>query len=69
MTDTTTGAKPVTLHCELSESDAFALAELCKRLTWHDCRELATNEAECRHMLSASVRVRQALQLSGVFVR
>jgi phosphoribosylformylglycinamidine (FGAM) synthase PurS component len=31
----------VTVHVELNDTQAWALAQMLKRLGWNDCRELA----------------------------
>jgi hypothetical protein len=62
-------AEPLAFVVELTEGQAYALAELCKRAGWSDCRTLAIGEHETRSMLFALDRVRQALAARGVVVR
>jgi hypothetical protein len=57
-----------TVH-ELTEAQAFALAELCKRIGWSDARQLSVSDDECRARLVACDHVRSALQQAGVWVR
>lgn len=54
---------------ELSQAQAFALAELCKRIGWSDARSLSVDDGECRSMINATHRVRTALAAAGVWVR
>lgn len=61
---------PVTFEVYgLTEAQAFALAELCKRIGFSDARGLAVDEAEAYAMLYAVSRVRVALEAVGVTVR
>lgn len=62
-------AEPLAFVVELPEDEAYALAELCKRAGWVDCRDMAISEAETRQMLAALGRVRMALAARGVAVR
>lgn len=55
----------VTMHVELEPAQAWALAQLLKRIGWSDCRSLAEDEAQTRLMLQATERVRQALAEVG----
>lgn len=59
----------VTVTIELPSSQAYALAELCKRLCWADARAMSVSEEETRCMIEATDRVRAALTRAGVFVR
>ena len=60
-------ARPVDLLVPgLTEAQAFALAELCERIGWSDCRSLAVDDHECRLMLLAADRVRGGLEQAGV---
>lgn len=53
----------------MSESEAFALAELCKRISWHDCDNLASCPAEREAMLRATDKLGAALGKAGFRVR
>ena len=53
----------------LTGSQAYALAELCKRITWAECRGLSVSEDECRLMIQATDLVRGALAANGFTVR
>lgn len=57
------------LKLELTEFQAFAMAELCKRIGWQDVRQLSVADAEARNMIQATDRIRSALELAGVCVR
>lgn len=59
----------VTFTCTLPESHAFALAQLCKRIGYDDCRQLAANTFELQQMLDATTAVRRALETVRVYVR
>lgn len=54
---------------DLTETQAYALAELCKRIGFSDCRAMAVNDAEAYDMIRATNRVRGALARAGVCVR
>lgn len=56
---------PITAQLELSDAEAWALAQLVKRIGWSDCRALAADEAEARLMIQATDRVRAALATAG----
>ena len=61
--------QPISVEVELPPRQARALAELCKRIGWSDCRTLSVDEQECRAMIAATDRVRAALEDVGVSVR
>lgn len=54
---------------QLPECQAYALAELCKRIGWSDCRGLSVSDNEAADMIGATDRVRIALEQVGVVVR
>lgn len=55
----------VTLQAQLSDEQAWALAQLLKRLGYTDCRGLAQDDNEAWLMMVAAERVRQALAEVG----
>ena len=55
----------VTVAVELDAEQAWALAQLVKRIGWAECRSLAEDEAQTRLMIEATERVRQALAEVG----
>ena len=55
---------PVTLYFR-SEDEAMALAQLVKRLSWSDCRALATGDDEAGLMMGSLNDVRTALADAG----
>jgi hypothetical protein len=55
----------VTVHVELNDAQAWALAQMLKRLGWNDCRELAEDEQQTALMIAAAERVRAALAAVG----
>ena len=61
--------KPLTASVQLTVAEAYALAELCKRIGWRDVASLAVDEDETRIMLQACDRVRDALAQVNVVVR
>lgn len=61
--------KTVTLEIDLPEIEAYALAELCKRIGFNDARSLAADKEEAYRMISATNHVRHALATKGVTVR
>lgn len=62
--------RPVDLECPmLTEPQAYALAELCKRITWSDVRSCAVDDDEARLMIQATDRIRGALEQAGIYVR
>ena len=60
---------PALVVANLTEAQAYALAELCKRIGFSDCRAMAVTDNEAREMIQATDRVRGALALVGVCVR
>ena len=59
----------VTVAVELDAEQAWALAQLVKRIGWADCRSLAEDEEQTRLMIQATERVRAALAAAGVAPR
>ncbi len=57
--------EPVTVRIELSAEQAWALAQLVKRIGWADCRSLAEDDEQTRQMIQATDRVRAALAAAG----
>ncbi|HLP99421.1 MAG TPA: hypothetical protein VK149_13370 [Sideroxyarcus sp.] len=55
----------ITVQVQLSDEQAWALAQLLKRLGYSDCRGLAQNDNEAWLMMVAAERVRQALAEVG----
>ena len=55
----------VTIQAELSEQQAWALAEFFKRLGYSDVRPLAVDEQEAYDMIYAGEKVRAALAEQG----
>jgi hypothetical protein len=61
--------KDVIFSVTLSERQAIALAELCKRIGWSDCRNNAVSDDEAERMLTAMDKVRGGLSDVGINVR
>jgi hypothetical protein len=55
----------VTITAELNPKQAWALAQLVKRIGWADCRALAEDDVQTRLMIQATERVRAALAAAG----
>ena len=55
----------ITITVELDAAQAWALAQLLKRIGWSDCRSLAEDEEQTRLMIAAAERVRAALAEAG----
>jgi hypothetical protein len=55
----------VTIAVELDAEQAWALAQLVKRIGWADCRSLAEDDEQTRLMIAATERVRAALAAAG----
>lgn len=54
---------------EFTDAQAYALAELCKRISWSTCRDNAVDDQEASHMVGATDRLRAALERAGFSVR
>lgn len=50
---------------ELDAEQAWALAQLLKRIGWADCRALAEDDEQTRLMIRVTERVRAALAAAG----
>lgn len=61
--------KPIKITAELSPAHAYALAQLCKRITFADALSNAVDQTEAQLMLDATDVVREALAEAGVRVR
>jgi hypothetical protein len=55
----------VIVHVELNAAQAWALAQLLKRIGWGECRALAEDEEQTRLMIAAIERVRAGLAEAG----
>ncbi|WP_367154680.1 hypothetical protein [Methylomonas sp. HYX-M1] len=55
----------ITLTTELPDKEALALAQLCKRISWSDCRENAVNDDEAYIMMDAIAKLQKSLAESG----
>lgn len=55
----------VIVKVELNGAQAWALAQLLKRIGWSDCRPLAEDEEQASLMIQAAERVRRALAEAG----
>lgn len=55
----------VIVTVELGVEQAWALAQLVKRIGWADCRSLAEDDEQTRQMIQATDRVRAALAAAG----
>lgn len=53
----------------LTNAEAYALAELCKRIGWEDCMRLAVDEREAQLMINVTDRLRAGLADNGWAVR
>lgn len=49
--------------------EAWALAELCKRIGYSECRQNAVDDDEARAMIVATSKMQQALARAGFTVR
>lgn len=56
---------PITVTVELPPSEALALAQLVKRLSWNDARQNAVSDAEAYAMMDAVATLQRALADSG----
>jgi hypothetical protein len=61
--------KTIAIHFEMTDNQAWALAQLMKRLGFDDCRKLAESDDEAYAMLYASDVVRMALAREGIVPR
>lgn len=50
---------------ELSDDQAWALAQLCKRITFSDCRSNAVDEVEAYMMVDVTNKLRDTLARAG----
>jgi hypothetical protein len=50
---------------ELSDDDAWALAQLLKRIGWSEWRQLAVDDDEARRMRQACEQLREELNYQG----
>ncbi len=50
---------------ELIDAQAWALAELCKRITWSDCRSNAVSDQEAYLMIDATAKLGTILARVG----
>jgi hypothetical protein len=55
----------VAVHVDLEPEQAWALAQLLKRIGWSECRTLAEDAQQTRLMIAATERVRAALAEAG----
>lgn len=50
---------------DLTDDQAWALAELCKRITWSDCRSNAVSDQEAYLMIDATAKLGTVLARVG----
>lgn len=50
---------------ELSDAQAWALAELCKRITFSDCRSNSVDDNEAYRMIDATAALGNVLARAG----
>lgn len=62
-------AEKVTVTFELSRTEAWALAQFCKRTTHHDCLDHATAEDEAYEMMRGVGAVMRGLAEEGIAPR
>jgi hypothetical protein len=63
------GHDTITVQVQLHPDQAWALAQLLKRIGFSDCRALAQNDEQAYHMLYAAERLRRALAQAGIAPR
>ncbi len=59
----------VTVHIDLPQDLAWALAQLLKRIGYSDCRSLAEDDEQAYQMMQATEHVRRALADAGIAPR
>lgn len=64
-----TARESIAVVVQLPPEHAYALAQLCKRIGWNDCKQLSVGEHETQLMIDATNKVRAALEGAGVYVR
>ncbi len=52
-----------------TDAEAWAFAELCKRIGWSECRQNAVDDDEARNMIVAASKMQQAFGRAGFTVR
>lgn len=52
-------------YTELNEGEAFALAQMCKRITFSDLRSCAVDDTEAYIMRDAVEKLQAALRTAG----
>ena len=57
--------EPITISAELTDSQAYALAQFFKRVTFDDFRKRALNDDDAYQMQQAVMLVREALAKAG----
>lgn len=51
----------VIITSEMTDPEALALAQLCKRISWSDCRSNAVNDDEAYIMMDAIAKLQKSL--------
>jgi hypothetical protein len=51
---------------DLTEDEAYALANMYKRMTWDDFKKLSANQSELHAMDLATLKLRRALAQAGI---
>lgn len=59
----------ITIHIDLPQDLAWALAQLLKRIGYSDCRALAEDDEQAYQMIQATEQVRRALAEAGIAPR
>jgi hypothetical protein len=50
---------------DLTDDEAYALAQMVKRMTWDHFKRLSANESERENMDAAAIKLRRALAEAG----
>lgn len=53
----------------VSQAEAYALAQLCKRISWEVAREMTTTQQEIGHLFAGLEALRRVLAAQGIHVR
>ena len=59
----------VTFQVDMPQDQAWALAQLLKRIGYSDCRALAEDDQQAYQMIQATEHVRRALADAGIAPR
>ena len=59
----------LTIEIEVNQQQKIALAQLLKRISWHDARSNAVSDDEAQDMIDVVCMLQRSIRDQGIYVR